>query len=268
MKYAFMTGGAGGLGGQACRLLADKGWTVFAADIDQAALDKINYQNIIPVQVDITKIESIERARDIVRQYTKGLDAVINFAGMFNFTSLVENDPKIMERVLSVNVMGMINVNYVMFPLICEAKGRIINISSEIGWLKPQPFTSPYSVSKHAVDTYTDALRRELQFIGIKVIKIQPGSFRSDMHNAAEETFERLINETSLYKNNLRSLQFIMTNELKHANDPIYLSGVVLKACTAKRPKINYRVKNSFKLKLLNILPDTIIDKIYKMVIK
>lgn len=268
MKYAFVTGGAGGLGGQACKTLADNGWTVFAADINQAAIDKINYRNVIPIQVDITDIESIENARDIVRQYTNCLDVVINFAGIFNFSSLVENIPEIIKRALSVNVMGMVNVNFVMFPLIYKAKGRIINISSEIGWLKPQPFTSPYSVSKHAVDTYTDALRRELQFIGIKVIKIQPGSFKSDMHSVAEKSFERLISDTSFYKSNLLSLQFLMTNELKHVNNPKYLSKTVLKACTAKNPKINYRVKNSFKLRLLNLLPDILIDKIYKSVIK
>ncbi|MEG1613273.1 MAG: SDR family NAD(P)-dependent oxidoreductase [Clostridia bacterium] len=268
MKYAFVTGGAGGLGGQACQVLADNGWTVFAADINQEALDKINYKNIIPVQADITKVESLEKARDFILTKTDKLDAVVNFAGMMNFTSLVENSPRIMEIAISVNLMGMINVNYVLFPLIDAAKGRIINVSSEIGWLKPQPFVAPYSVTKHAVDTYNDALRRELNIVGLKVIKIQPGSFKTNMHNAAERTFDRLISETTHYKNALSSMKKIMTHELVHANDPKIMAKTILTACTAKNPKINYRVKNSKKLRFLNIFPDKLIDKIYMAVIK
>lgn len=268
MKYAFITGGAGGLGGLSARALADNGWTVFAADINREALDKINYNNIIPIQVDITSLDSLRAARDEILKTTDKLDAVINLAGIMKFTSLVEDEPKIMQLAVNINLFGPINVNYVMYPLVEKANGRIINTSSEIGWLKPQPFTSPYSVTKHALDVYNDALRRELNIPKIKVIKLQPGSFKTNMHGAASSDFDRLIANTKRYKNELACMKTFMTHELEHANDPNILAKTVLKACTVKNPKLNYRIKNSKKLRLLNIFPNKLVDKIFMSVIK
>ncbi len=269
MKYAFITGGAGGLGGQACDLLADNGWTVFAADINQEALNKITHKNVIPIQVDITDITSIERARDEILKTTDKLDAVINFAGMMKFTSLIENHPKTMDIAMKVNLFGMIYVNYVMYPLVEKACGRIINTSSEMAVVKAQPFVGPYSVTKRAVDFYTEALRRECNITNkVKVIKLQPGSFKTNMHHLAAADFDRLIAGTERYKGPLASMKKLMTHELEHACDPKYMADAILKACTAKNPKIKYKIKNSKKLMLLNIFSDKIVDKIYLSFIK
>ena len=63
MKYALFTGGAGGLGGACAKAMAQHGWTVFAADISDAALEEIGKnENIIPLKVDITDQAIIDEA--------------------------------------------------------------------------------------------------------------------------------------------------------------------------------------------------------------
>ncbi len=69
MKYALFTGAAGGLGGMSARAMAENGWTVIAADINEVALQEIGkVENIIPIKVDITSQESIDRAYEEVRK--------------------------------------------------------------------------------------------------------------------------------------------------------------------------------------------------------
>lgn len=265
MDYIFITGGAGGLGNAVAKDLANSGFKVFVGDINQAALDKINNPNMIPVHINISDIDSVNAAVELVKTYTNKLYAVINVAGILSMGSMIETPPATMRRILDINVMGMYLVNQGFFPLILEGKGRIINFSSEMGYLSAAPFNGLYGVSKHAVETYNDTLRRELAFVNIPVIKIQPGSFKTEMHNDAEANFTRLYDNTQYFKIPLGKLKPIMINELKHANDPKYLVNAVHKAVVAKRPKAKYRVKNSVKLRFMQMFPECLIDKIYKI---
>ena len=169
MKYVFFTGATGGLGMRCVEELSRPGsWTVFAAGTNDAALERLGaLPNVIPVHVDVTSQDSVEAARGEVRRRTTTLDAVINFAGLTCFASLVEGDSvQLIEKLLAVNVVGTARVNRVFFDMIHEGRGRIINCSSESGWMTPTPFAGPYVLSKHAVEAYNDSLRREVMFLG------------------------------------------------------------------------------------------------------
>ncbi len=115
MKYAFFTGATGGLGTLCIKALSEtKHWTVFAAGTNTAALERLEkLPNIIAIKADVTKLESVDAACQLVKSYTDKLDAVVNFAGLSYFTSLIEGDSvNAVEKLLNVNVMGMVRVNY------------------------------------------------------------------------------------------------------------------------------------------------------------
>ncbi|MDR0314401.1 MAG: SDR family NAD(P)-dependent oxidoreductase [Oscillospiraceae bacterium] len=269
MKYAFFTGAAGGLGGASARAMAKEGWTIFAADINEVALEEIGREeNIIPIKVDITSEESIEAAFNEVSQVTDKLDAVINFSGIHNMSSLVEGDIiKTLEKMIDINVMGMVRVNKILFPLVEAGKGRIVNCSSECGWMKAQPFNGPYTITKYAVEAYSDSLHHEMALLGIPVIKIQPGSFKTNMHADAESGFDRLIGGTTHYRKALKRMKPLMMIELKMANDPKYLVEAVLESVNAVKPKFRYKVKNSKLLGSMEIIPNSMLGSIYKMIL-
>ena len=265
MENVVITGGAGGLGGSVSHYMADKGIKVFALDINKQALDNIVHPNIIPVQVNITDSESVKQAVKQVLLQTQTLDAVINFAGILYMGSVVETDEALMERILNINLLGMYKINKYFFPLIKQGKGRIINISSEIGWMSAQPFNAFYGTSKHAVEAYNDSLRREMLFQDIKVIKINPGSFKTEMHGAAEKSYKQMYENTVYYKDVIRKMEPLMMGEMKHAKDPKILAQAVYKAFIAKRPKLAYKVNSSLKLSIMSFLPERLQDIIYKV---
>ena len=163
MKYVLFTGATGDLG-RCCieELSALGGWTVFAGGTNPAKLASLGeLKNVIPLPLDVTSEESIEKAYETVRGITYRLDAVVNFAGIHTFTSMVEGDcVHEIEKMLDVNVMGMVRVNKRFFEMVRIGHGRIVNCSSESGWMTPQPFNGPYTMTKYAVEAYNDSLRR------------------------------------------------------------------------------------------------------------
>ena len=274
MKYALITGAAGGLAGACVEELNMRGdWTIFAADFNEVGLkDLVNKtsRHVIPVVMDITSQENCFAAAEEVKKYTDHIDVVVNCAGMHTMDSLIESpDPAaLLEKMLNVNLLGMMRVNKAFFELVDACKGRIINFSSECGWEKPQPFNSPYAITKYAVEAYTIGLRRELYFIDIPVIKIQPGSFKTGMHGQATAGYDKLLKTTTHYTEVLSVLKPIMTIVMNHPTDKKYLVETVMEAIFAENPKTNYKCKNTFILKAIDPIPDKVIDFAYKAVVK
>ncbi|MGN1202250.1 MAG: SDR family NAD(P)-dependent oxidoreductase [Eubacterium sp.] len=269
MRYALVTGATGGLGGEVATALANEGWYVFAAGRNEKALATIEETTKAhPLKMDIIDQESIDAAFEEVKKITDHLDALINFSGVQRMASLIEGDIETVEKVLDVNLIGMMRVNKTFFPLVDAVKGRIINCSSECGWMTPQPFNGPYTLSKYAVEAYNDSLRRELMFLDVPVIKIQPGSFKTAMHGSTLKSFDDLINSTKNYHDVLQTMKVMMQLELKMANDPKHLVNAVLDAVNSRHPRTRYRVKNSKILGVVEILIPPVLDGVYKSVLK
>lgn len=128
------------------------------------------------------------------------------------------------------------------------------------------PIHGFYPVSKHALETYNDSLRRELSALGIKVIAIRPGAFKTSMQQGIITQFNQLVEETTHFKRILIKMKSLMINELNKAKDPKKFARVYLKACLKKKPRKKYNVCNSFLMKLYNICPSFIQDWFFKKV--
>ena len=264
----FITGAGGGLGGATARYLAERDWKVFAADFDAKALKALAAEaDVTPVQLDVTDATSCEAARRRVAGACDGLDGVVNFAGILAVGSVVEIDPDVIRRVLDVNVMGTVRVNHALFPLVLARKGRIVNISSETGWQSGMPFNGPYGMSKHAIEAYSDSLRRELMFLGVSVIKIQPGPFKTEMVAGIERNFARAAKESRHFGKLLRSVKGMTLAEQKKAHDPILIAETVHTALTARHPAAAYSVKPDPGRAAMHLLPDRVADALLEWVL-
>ena len=271
MKTVLFTGATGGLGMLCVRALSATGrWKVYASGTNEAALnDLAALPNVTPLHMDITQQASVNAALDTVRSQTDRLDAIAHFAGLSAFTPLVEGDSvEQIERLLSVNVTGAARVNRAFFELIHKAGGRIVHCTSESGWMTPQPFAGPYVLSKYAMEAYNDSLRRELMFLNIPVIKIQPGSYETKLTGQVSAGFDRTLASTRYFHDVLTKMKPMMAMELNQKNDPARLTRKVLRALEAKRPRIRYRVGTGKMLALLEFLPQKAIDRLYKVMLK
>ncbi|HPF87066.1 MAG TPA: SDR family NAD(P)-dependent oxidoreductase [Candidatus Limiplasma sp.] len=268
MKKALITGGGGGLGLATAKYLSDRGWTIYAADYNQEALDQIQYKNVIPIQVDVSSDDSVRRAVEEVKTTTDSLDAIVNFAGIMAMGSVIENDVETMRRILDINLLGMYRMNRAFFDLIQNGKGRIINISSEYGTLGAVPFNGFYTTAKHAVEMYSDALRRELLFLDIPVVKIRPGAFRTHMESGTSAIFDKALANTTHYKAVLGKMRTMMEKKTGIAKDPAVLAKTVYRALTATRPRLVYSANLNKSQKFMSCLPERTQDRIYKKLFK
>lgn len=266
-KNVFITGGAGGLGRATSHYLAERGWKVFAADFDRASLDEMaESNNITPVLIDVLDTASVADAVKTVEKQVDGLDAVVNFAGIMVIGSGIELDEAIFQKVLNVNVMGTYRVNQACFPLLKLRKGRIVNISSETGWMSGGPFNGAYASSKHAIEAYSDSLRRELALLDMPVIKIQPGPFKTSMVESIEANFVRASDNSLEFKATINKLKGLAVKEGDKGHDPDYLASVIHRALTADKPKAAYSVKPDPGRSLLEYLPTRWADALLKKV--
>jgi short-subunit dehydrogenase len=154
-----------------------------------------------------------------------------------------------------------------MFPLLKNGS-RIINLTSEVARYTPQPFQGYYNISKVALDQYNDVLRRECNYLGIKVIKVQSGSMSTPLLKTANNEFDEMVTNSAHFKAPLTKFKYMMDRELKKTNNPDIIAKLVIKILKKKNPKIRYRKKNSFALSFMGHLPEKMQDGIYKKVIK
>jgi len=192
---------------------------------------------------------------------------VANFAGLTAFTPLTEGDAvAICQRLLDINVMGTVRTNAIFFDLIEAGRGRILNCSSSAGWMTAQPFAGPYVLSKRAIEAYSDSLRRELGFLGIPVIKIQPGSYRTAITDEVSKGFDRVLAGETRYREPLARMKPLMEQTLRRSGNPADLARVVVRALEAKHPHIRYRKGSGLLLSLLELLPEPAIDLLYRRI--
>lgn len=264
MKYAVIAGSSSGLAKATIEELLKKDFIVFAGDIANKEIKKEGNIHYLPL--DLTSNDSLKAFYNYVSNITDHVDVVSSFAGIVILGSYVEKDLDALERIFNINVNGTYKLNNIFFPLVNKCKGRYINISSEYGIIPALPIHGFYPLSKHALEIYNDSLRRELAKLGIKVIVIRPGAFKTSMQQGITSQFEKLVQETKYHQKILRMMKKMVIGELNKAKDPIKLARVYAKAATKKRPRKRYNVCNSFLMKLYTICPSFIKDWLFKKV--
>ncbi|XP_054984034.1 retinol dehydrogenase 16-like [Sorex araneus] len=183
-KYVFITGCDSGFGNLLARQLDLRGLRVLAACLTEMGAESLKAKTsdrLDTVILDVTKSESIAAATQWVKERTgdTGLWGLVNNAGISMPTApsewLTKQD---FMKILDVNLLGLIEVTLSLLPLLRKARGRVVNVSSVLGRLSL--FSGGYCISKYGIEAFSDSLRREVSFFGMKVAIIEPGYFKTD----------------------------------------------------------------------------------------
>lgn len=264
-KTILVTGAASGIGLATTNFLIEKGDHVIATDIDKKALDSLaNNASISTFYLDVTDSKSINDAFEKISEKFSTIDGIVNNAGIFVGGPLVEIRTEDLERILAVNVIGVFNVTRAFFPLLYPTKGRIVNIGSESGRFS-FPLNGPYSMSKYALEAFSDSLRRELMFLDISVVHLQIGAVKTPLlHQTYAYYTEKNDIENSLFKKQLEQVVKVCENEMKKGAEPKVIAKVVYKALHKRKPKARYRIKNDKTRRFLEFLPTSVVDAAMK----
>lgn len=178
-KAVLVTGASTGIGRNIAETLAANGFFVYAGarkDEDMASLNAID--NVMAVRLDVTKQDHIDAAVRLIESEGRGLHGLVNNAGVAVFGGASQLSDSDLHWVFDVNVHGVARVTRAFAPMIIASKGRITTTGSISGILS-SPTLAAYSMSKHAVEAFTDSLAAELGPAGVGVSVIEPGNYKS-----------------------------------------------------------------------------------------
>src|SRR3954470_9663164 len=174
-KRVLVTAGAGGIGRAIAQTFVDHGARVHVCDIDEAALASLPAK-ISRTRADVALLADVERLFVDVGQELRGLDVLVNNAGIAGPTAKVEDiKPEDWDRCIAVDLNGMFYCTRKAMPLIKAAGGgSVINLSSAAG-LHGFPQRSPYCAAKWGVVGFTKSLAVEAGPDKVRVNCICPG---------------------------------------------------------------------------------------------
>ena len=243
-KAVLVTGASSGIGLKITEVLASKGYFVYAGARKQADLDRLNaMENVQSIKLDVNKWDEINAAVETVKNEGRGLYGLVNNAGVAILAPLIEVEEEELDYIFNVNIYGPYRITKAFAPLIIESKGRIATISSISGILAGN-FFGPYSMSKHAMEAFTDALAAEMQKFDVHVSAVEPGNYNSKI---SETFYNRLKSqnksfENSLYKQEWEGLMAGFTPDRSQYKDPDEVAAAVEKALFSENPRRRYMV--------------------------
>ena len=202
-KVVLVTGASSGFGEDAARLFAQEGCRVVLAARRVERLRSIVAEieaaggEAFAIPVDVNESAEIHRMVQTALERYGRIDILFNNAGFgsLNWFETLKPERHI-ETLVRVNLTGMMLVTHAVLPdMLKRRAGHIINMSSVAG-LIAAPLLTTYAASKYGVRAFTDALRREVSPLGIKVSGIYPGPATTEFgkhldRSSARETMHR-----------------------------------------------------------------------------
>ena len=175
-RTAFVTGGAGGIGGAICRSLAAADCRVAVADISTDAAKSVADEiDGLAVECDVIDESAVAAAVDKTTKALGPIDILVNCAGWDEFKSFVDTDESFMNKVLDINLAGPMRVTRAVLPGMVEREwGRIINISSDAGRVGSS-LEAVYSGAKGGLIAFTKTIAREVARKGVTANSVCPG---------------------------------------------------------------------------------------------
>ncbi|MHB8137690.1 MAG: SDR family oxidoreductase [Smithellaceae bacterium] len=263
-KSILITGANSGIGRATTEYLASHDFHVYAGARNITALkDLSDNPNITPVKLDVTSAVDVRETKKIIEQKTTGLFGLVNNAGISKAGPLMDVSMEDLRAQFEVNLFGVHQITQAVFPLLLQAKGRIVMMSSDSGFFAT-PFVGPYCSSKFALEGYSDSLRREIIPYGVKVILVEPGRIMTPIWNKGEQILKSEKHAQSIFWEEAKAMGEHAIHKGKTSGlSPINVAKTVYHVLTAEHPKLRYIVaENSFEYQLMKIFPAWYVDKL------
>jgi 2-hydroxycyclohexanecarboxyl-CoA dehydrogenase len=187
-RKALVTGGASGIGAAIARRLAAEGAQVTIGDLNlEGATEVAGEISGLAIELDVTDLGSAQAA---VGAAQPPIDILVNNAGTDEFGFFAQTTPEQWQKVVDVNLYGVLNCTFAALPGMQEAGyGRMVNIASEAGRVGSKG-SAVYSAAKAGVIGFTKVMAREGARFGITANAIAPGPIETPLLMQARELGE------------------------------------------------------------------------------
>jgi NAD(P)-dependent dehydrogenase (short-subunit alcohol dehydrogenase family) len=241
-KAVLVTGASSGIGLKITETLSANGFYVYAGARkaeDLARLDAM--ENVSSVRLDVTVQKDIDAAAEFVKAQGRGLWGVVNNAGVALYSPLSTGPESELKLTFDINVYGPFRVNQAFLPLLIDSGGRTTVISSISGFIPGR--SGSYSMSKFAVEGYTDTLASELATTAVHVSAVEPGGFKSNIVENLKDRALALAEAGELeISGEVRARLEEGVAARQEMKEPVEVAQAVLDLMTTDTPKRRYMV--------------------------
>ncbi len=181
-KVWLITGCSTGFGKEMAKLLLERGdrVVVTARKVEQVRELVEGRENGFAVALDVTDGAMIAEAVGEALTHFGRIDVLVNNAGYGYLAAVEEGEDEEVRRIFETNFFGLVDLTKAVLPGMRERRsGTIVNVSS-IGGLMSFAATGYYHATKFAVEGISESLALEVEPLGIRVMIVEPGPFRTD----------------------------------------------------------------------------------------
>lgn len=239
-KTWLITGCSSGLGHHLARAVAARGDQLVATARDVGTLRALanDYPQTVRVcALDVTQPEAAKAAVALAVGAFGRLDVLVNNAGYGLFGAIEEGVPDEYRPMFDVNVFGLIEVTRAALPVLRQRRGgRIVNLSSTAG-IAGAAGSGYYAATKFAVEGLSEALDREVRPMGLRVIIVEPGPFRTAFLGRSMAVARHRISDYDQTAGQRRAYRD--SNDGKQAGDPVKAVHVMLEAVNSEAPPLH-----------------------------
>jgi NAD(P)-dependent dehydrogenase (short-subunit alcohol dehydrogenase family) len=179
----FITGCSSGFGRELARLVLDRGYRAVVTARDLHKIEDLTAGRegrSLALKLDVTNKAEAADAVKMAESTFGSIDVLVNNAGYGYVGAVEESEEDEVRAMFEVNFFGLDRMIHSVLPGMRQRRrGCIVNISSDAG-LVGFPGVGYYNASKFAVEGLSEALAKEVTPLGIKVLLVEPGPFRTD----------------------------------------------------------------------------------------
>ena len=233
----FITGCSTGFGRELGQLALRRGWRAVVTARDFARVQDLtegHEDRALALSLDVTKTDQIQAAVKQAEERFGAIDVLVNNAGYGYQSSIEEGVDAEIRAQFDANVFGLAAMIRAVLPgMRARRRGHIINLSSQAGFIGFEG-SGYYAATKHAVEGLSDSLSREVAPLGIKVICVEPGPFRTDW---AGRSLKQTRPSIADYQNTVGArLELTANYSGKQPGDPIRAAEAMIRIVEAENP--------------------------------
>ncbi|WP_369255170.1 oxidoreductase [Streptomyces sp. R35] len=231
---ALVTGASSGIGKETALALVAAGFNVVGTSRDTSRATPLD--GVTFLGLDVASDASVAATVQEVSERFGRIDVLVNNAGVGSMGAAEETSVEQARSLFDTNVFGVMRmVNEVLPHMRAQRRGRIINISSVLGFL-PQPYMAAYAASKHAIEGYTESLDHEVRDHGVRALIVEPAYTRTgfEANSAKPDT------PLHAYAQQRQTVDRAMAEAVRNGDAPGVVAQAIVAAATDPKPKPRY----------------------------
>ncbi len=227
----FITGCSTGFGRELAKLVLDRGYRAVITARDPGKIQDLTAGHegrALALKLDVTDKAEVAATVRQAEAVLGSVDVLVNNAGFGYVGALEESEEAEVRAMVETNFFGLARMIHEVLPgMRRRRRGSIVNISS-IGGLVGFPGVGYYCATKFAVEGLSESLSKEVAPLGIKVLVVEPGPFRTDWAGRSLKRSSRQIPEYAETAGAFR--ERIEGGSGKQVGDPIRAGEAIIKA--------------------------------------